>query len=89
MSGELSFFGVSQSEVDEIRQLHGETCSAARTTLDKAIAAGEKLAAVKAKLKHGQWLPFVRHVGIDDQTARNYVRVGTSGQRSNPETLGI
>jgi hypothetical protein len=81
MSTELSFAGVSKSEIDEIRQLHADVLTAARTTLDRAITAGGKLSSVRAKLKHGQWLPFVKHVGIDDQTARNYIRVWDNRDR--------
>jgi hypothetical protein len=71
----VTFAGVSQSEIDDIRQLQTEIEIAAKMTIDKVIDAGGKLSAIRAKLKHGQWLPFVRHIGISDQTARNYIRV--------------
>lgn len=69
------FAGISQSEIDDIRQIQSEILAAVKMTIDKVIDAGGKLSAIRAKLKHGQWMPFVKHVGISDQTARNYIRV--------------
>lgn len=62
--------------LDEIKQLHSEIISSARTTLDKAIRIGELLTEQRGKLKHGQWLPWVReNLPFSDQTARRYMGV--------------
>lgn len=64
--------------VDEICLLHRDILESARTTLNKAVRVGELLAEQKAKLKHGQWLPWIaENLPFDRATAANYMRVYT------------
>jgi Protein of unknown function (DUF3102) len=59
----------------EIAKLHGEILAAAQTTLKKAIRIGELLHGEKAKLKHGEWLPWLEaNAPFDRATAANYMR---------------
>jgi len=59
----------------EIIRLHGEILTAARTSLDNAFRIGELLIQEKARLAHGQWLPWLKsNVPFSDHTARNYIR---------------
>jgi hypothetical protein len=61
--------------VSEIVALHGEIVTAARTSLDKAIRIGELLAAQKASMKHGQWLPWIKeNLPFAEVTAQRYMR---------------
>jgi hypothetical protein len=67
---------VSPALVSEIVALHGEIIAAARTSLDKAIRIGELLTEQKAKLKHGQWLPWVKeNLPFEHATASRYMSV--------------
>jgi hypothetical protein len=66
---------IDQPDIEEIRQLHDDICRSAQAALNKAVIAGGKLTTVRSRLKHGQWLPFCKHIGISDQTARNYMRL--------------
>jgi hypothetical protein len=72
----------------EINRLHGEICQAARTTIDKAIRIGELLAEQKARLKHGEWLPWLKaNVQFTARTASNYQRVFENRLRLKSETI--
>jgi len=46
-----------------------------RPTLDRAADLGAALAEVKGLLPHGQWLPWLKRVGISKQSASNYCTV--------------
>lgn len=63
------------SPVAEIAQLHGAIIAAARDSLSKAIRVGELLAERKAKLKHGEWLPWIAaNLPFSQPTAFRYMR---------------
>jgi hypothetical protein len=62
-------------EIQAIQELHNDILLQARSAITRAIEIGGKLEAVRSKLKHGQWLPFVEWCGISPNTARNYVRL--------------
>ena len=65
-----------ESAAPVINRLHAEICDAARTTIDKAIRIGQLLTEQKARLKHGQWLPWLEtNVEFSRQTADNYRRI--------------
>jgi hypothetical protein len=65
----------SLQTVSEIKKLHSEILDAARGTLDKAIKIGELLSGIKAGLKHGEWLPWLKaNLTITERTAQNYAR---------------
>ena len=67
---------IPQSSAAEIRELHAEIIAAARTSLTKAICIRELLTQEKARLRHGEWLAWVRaNLPFSDDTARNYMRV--------------
>ena len=50
-------------------------CAAARRTLEGAWEIGQELVAVRAAAKYGEWLPFLRVLGIPERSARRYMRV--------------
>lgn len=78
----------AKSPASEIRQLHSEIISAAKTSLEKAIRIGQLLAEQKAKLAHGQWTPWLEsNVPFTDRTARNYIRLWDERDRLKTETV--
>ena len=49
-----------------------------RADLDRvsyAISCGQKLALVKADLKHGQWLPLLKEIGLPARTASRWMAI--------------
>lgn len=74
--------------VNEIRQLHAELQGLARTSLDKAIRIGELLAGVKAGLKHGRWLLWLKeNVEFDPKTAQRYMGLFTRRDEFKNDTV--
>jgi len=72
----ITFQGLSVSEVEDIRQLHLDICKSGHIAITKGINMGGRLLTIREqKLKHGEWLPFCKHVGISDTTARRYIRL--------------
>jgi len=68
MSNELD------STAKEIRQLHNELFDLAKTSLAKVIRIGGLLHDVKARLKHGEWLPWLKkNVPFSQPTAFRYM----------------
>lgn len=60
----------------EINRAHDLACRAAQTTLDHAIAVGERLNEAKAILGHGKWLPWLaENCDFSERMARNYMRL--------------
>jgi Protein of unknown function (DUF3102) len=60
-----------------IKAEHEAATASLRDSVRHAIAAGELLIEAKARLKHGQWLPWLRdHCSISERTAQLYMRVG-------------
>lgn len=58
-----------------IRSEHEAVSSALKDSVRHAIAAGELLVEAKARLKHGQWLPWLRdHCAMSERTAQLYMR---------------
>jgi hypothetical protein len=48
--------------------------SAKKEVVSRAIAAGESLVKAKAKLEHGQWLPWLKeNFDLSERTAQNYM----------------
>ncbi|MBN9692502.1 MAG: DUF3102 domain-containing protein [Verrucomicrobia bacterium] len=57
----------------EINQLHHDNVVAAGQCLQRAIRIGELLTEQKARLKHGEWLPWLRaNVKFSSQTSDRY-----------------
>lgn len=66
----------AENLADKINALHQEICDLDGIVLEKAIRIGRLLADQKAKLKHGEWLPWRdANVSFDPRTAQNYVRL--------------
>lgn len=60
----------------EIIRLHAEIVEALETSFQKAVRIGELLTEHKARLPHGEFLPWVaQHLPFTDRTARNYMAV--------------
>jgi hypothetical protein len=47
--------------------------SALRPSIPKVIRRGELLCRVKASLKHGRWLPWLKHMPFSQQSAWRYM----------------
>jgi hypothetical protein len=79
---------LSNPAVTEINRLHSENCADAENTLKRALRSGELLAAQKASLKHGQWLPWLEaNTKINERTAQNYLRVYKNREKLKSESL--
>ncbi|MHC1767932.1 MAG: DNA N-6-adenine-methyltransferase [Verrucomicrobiia bacterium] len=60
----------------EANRLHSELLGLARTSLEIAIRIGELLTEQKARLKHGEWLPWVKdNIEFSEATAKRYMSV--------------
>jgi hypothetical protein len=71
-------------EADKLRKLHQECCAAIHIGAQKAVQAGEILVAVKARLKHGEWIPWIEaNLNFDTQTAQQYMRCFRNRDRLN------
>ena len=49
-----------------------------------AASAGRNLIAAKADVGHGEWLPMLKEIGINDQVARQLMSIGGNPALSNP-----
>jgi hypothetical protein len=59
-----------------IRAEHEATGAALKSSIDHSIAAGALLIEAKAKVPHGQWLPWLRdNCAISERTAQLYMRL--------------
>jgi N6-adenosine-specific RNA methylase IME4 len=77
-----------RSSAQEINRLHSEICSAARTTIEKAIRIGELLTEQKGTLNHGEWLPWLKaNIEFSVATAGNYM--GIFQRRDDPKFLNV
>ena len=52
-----------------------------RGALDAALACGQWLMFAKGKLPHGQWLPWLQTVGVNDRTAQRYMGLASNTTR--------
>jgi len=60
----------------DINREHRLANAAAQTAISHAINAGELLIEAKAKVSHGEWLPWLNaNCELSERTARNYMRV--------------
>jgi hypothetical protein len=85
MSAELAALS---ADATAINRMHQEICSQVKSALNKAIDLGGRLANIKSKLPHGQWLPWIKsHLEFSDQTARNYIKVWAN--RSSLNSKGV
>lgn len=58
---------------EEIRRAHADVQEADKTAAEHAIEAGHSLIEAKSLVKHGQWLPWLKELGIPERTARRYI----------------
>src|SRR5262249_7618327 len=59
-----------------IKAEHEAATAFIKQSLERAIRAGELLIEAKAKLKHGQWLPWLReHCRMSERTGSHYMRL--------------
>ena len=49
---------------------------------DAILRAGASLNTLKGRLHHGDWLPELQRLGLNDQTARNYMSLAAAGLKS-------
>lgn len=79
---------IALNSVEEITTLHGEIVSAAISSLSKASRIGELLTQERERLKHGEWLPWIKaNLPFTDRTARNYIRVYENRDRLKMESV--
>src|SRR4029079_8036463 len=59
-----------------IEQHHQAACEAHASAIDNAIDCGKLLIEAKAKLKHGDWLPWLEeHTSVSTRQAQKYMRL--------------
>jgi hypothetical protein len=75
----------------KIRRLHLSAEAGARQSVAEALHCGALLIQRRAQCPHGQWLPYLRRVGIPQPTACRYMacaeRFELNGGRMEPKTL--
>jgi hypothetical protein len=55
-----------------------------------AIAAGELLMEAKAKLKHGQWLPWIsEHCSVPERTCQHYMRLASHARELEAKSASV
>jgi hypothetical protein len=59
----------------EIRAEHEAAERAWRSAVQHAHRAGQRLLDAKALVRHGEWLPWLREIGIPERTAQQYMRL--------------
>lgn len=70
----------------ELNRLHSEIEDKLRSTVQDAIRAGEILTQIKGRLRHGDFLPWIKaNCHFSERTARNYI--GIYDYRSKTATL--
>lgn len=67
---------------DEIRQAHSDVEKAATVAAERAIDAGRALIEAKALCGHGEWLPWLRKIGISERSAQRYLLLTRGGFKS-------
>jgi hypothetical protein len=67
---------------DEIRKAHAEVGAAMATAAERAITAGHLLIEAKELAGHGEWLPYLKALGIPPRTAQRYMTLAASGCKS-------
>lgn len=75
----------------DIRAAHQDSCRAAITLAERALAAGTALIEAKRLVAHGEWQPWLReNCGLSERTARRYMALAASGWKTaTVAALGI
>ena len=82
--------GIAKTEGQRINDLHMEATSHAIRAVEAAAECGRALLGVKAKLNHGEWLPWLKtNVVFSDRTARAYMRVAKDPNRQRVANLPL
>jgi hypothetical protein len=53
---------------------HAAVANSLRTSLSHAMASGDIVMEAKARLKHGEWLPWLKSGGVPERTAQRWAR---------------
>jgi hypothetical protein len=66
----------------KIKALHAEVIEAGRNVVRKAIEAGVALIEAKGKVRHGEWLPWLKRCcGFSERTAQDYMKLARHRQK--------
>jgi Protein of unknown function (DUF3102) len=72
-------FGSLPDLAQRIKAYHAGVIDAARNVVTKAISAGQLLKDAKAKLPHGQFLPWLdEHCDLSERTAHRYMQLASN-----------
>ena len=61
-----------------IRRDVAEVTEAVTTAVVAARRLGRRLAIMKGRLQHGEWLPYLQSIGLPARTAQDYMRIAKS-----------
>src|SRR5690625_4403440 len=71
----------------EIVRTHTEWAEVIKDDLGRAVegivSAGKHLIAAKADVEHGEWLPMLKEIGINERVARRLMSIGQNRAISN------
>jgi hypothetical protein len=66
---------ISQKEIDDLNARHARIARSTFEIAREIIELGEKLAAVKARIGHGKWIPFVeKNLHYSMRTVQRYIK---------------
>lgn len=68
---------------ERVKQAAEASALAERTTIEKAIEAGELLCQANDEAKHGEWLPFLARAGVPERKAQRFMQLARSGLKSD------
>ncbi|PBB21144.1 hypothetical protein CK219_00450 [Mesorhizobium sp. WSM4313] len=68
---------------ERVRELSAAADMAERSSIIKAMDAGQMLVNAKAACQHGDWLPFLDRAGINERRARRLIQLARSGLESD------
>jgi hypothetical protein len=81
---------VNASQREIAAQFGREICALRALEDGSALAVGRKLIEAKARLSHGNWLPFLRHEAkMSERTAQRYMRTAKFAKSANLADLPI
>ena len=70
-----------------IRRDVAEVAEAVTTAVVAARRLGRRLAIMKGRLKHGEWLPYLQGIGLPARTAQDYMRISKSAGSAHLATI--
>jgi hypothetical protein len=60
---------------ERLKTEHAAIVDSLKNSLSHAMAAGDMLLEARARLKHGQWLPWIESCDLSERTAQRYMRL--------------